>query len=335
MRIWFNRGFSLAPIARAMMAADPALEVIVSTAEGKPIYEGPSQTWVEPKAKGVDYLAWACRQIIDHEIDVFVPTARRHLFAGGGLPCRVHLPADLDTLELLEDKFLFSEALKNEPYHLATFTAHSAADLARIVERFRATNDNVDPCVKPREGVNGQGFWTLTKANPLSHLMDPDARRIRQDIYLDALRAAEATAEIEPQVVMPFLPGPEVSFDILSHEGLALKYIARTKNGTRQRLQSSHPLENDAKSLVSRFQLHGVVNIQFRKASDDSWKVLEINARPAGGSVYAEQFGSALLAEWGGLLTGRLTPDMVSKPNIDLEVEIETSVRPRTRELAA
>jgi len=61
--------------------------------------------------------------------------------------------------------------------------------------------------------------------------------------------------------------------------------------------------------------------VQFRRAGDGSWKVLEINARPAGGAVYAEQFGSRLVADWGGLLTGRLSPDEVDCTPIDLEIE--------------
>ncbi|MPS67213.1 MAG: ATP-dependent carboxylate-amine ligase [Novosphingobium sp.] len=336
MRIWFNRGFSLAPIAKAMMAADATLEVIVSTGLGLPIYEGPTETWVEPKLNDEAYLEWVRTQIEEQAIDLFVPTARRHLFASADLPCKVHLPADLATLDLLEDKYLFAQELSEGEIHLPTISVQTKDELAALLNEFRAAYPDIDPCVKPRMGVNGHGFWTLSKtASPLAHLMNPDARRIREDLFLAALAAEEDDRILRPLVLMPFLPGPEVSFDVLAHQGSILKYVARTKEGTRQRLQTSHPLESAARELVQRFSLHGIINVQFRRAEDGSWKALEINARPAGGSVYGEPFGTQLIGDWGGLLSGRLTPGQVSTPNIDLDLEMSTSLRDPSARLAA
>src|SRR3546814_11156841 len=68
---------------------------------------------------------------------------------------------------------------------------------------------------------------------------------------------------------MPYLPGPEISFDILAVHGKMLKYAARTKLGTgRQHIVSRHPLEDLVASIVAKFSLHGVVNAQFRRAED-------------------------------------------------------------------
>src|SRR3546814_11150225 len=46
-RIWFNRGFSLAPIAGLMRAADPTLDVFVSVSQQSVHYTGPTETWIE------------------------------------------------------------------------------------------------------------------------------------------------------------------------------------------------------------------------------------------------------------------------------------------------
>lgn len=336
MRIWFNRGFSLAPIAKAMMIADPSLEVIVSIGAGMSVYEGPTQTWIEPKLDDQAYFDWVCSQISEHEIDVFVPTSRRHLFVSAAVPCTVHLPADIATLDLLEDKYLFAMELADEEIHLPTASAQTKDEMVVLLAKFRAAYPDIDPCVKPRTGVNGHGFWTLSKtAAPLAHLMDPDTRRIREDLFLAALAAEENDRMLRPLVLMPFLPGPEVSFDVLAHHGRILKYVARTKDGTRQRLQTSHPLEKATSTLVNRFSLHGIINVQFRRADDGSWKALEINTRPAGGSVYGEPFGTHLLGDWGGLLSGRLTPEQVSRPNIDLDLEMSTTLRNLSSQLAA
>ena len=70
------------------------------------------------------------------------------------------------------------------------------------------------------------------------------------------------------------------------------------------------------------------MNAQFRRAVDGTWKLLEINARPAGGVVYADQVGCRLVADWAGLLTGRLSADTVDRSVIDTEVAFSTVVQP-------
>jgi hypothetical protein len=326
MRIWFNRGFSLAPIAKAMMAADPTLEVVISVGENMPVYAGAQETWVEPSLDDDAYVEWVRKQIVENDIDLFIPTRRRKLLASVELPCAVHFPTDIDTLELLEDKFAFANAIAGEEFHLKTLNIASAADLEATLPLFAALLEDTSPCVKPRNGVNGHGFWRLTTKSPLSHIINPDGRAMHQDLFLAALRAEEAERPLSPFVLMEYLPGPEVSFDVLCEYGTMLKYVARTKEAAFQRLQTYHPLEAQARKLIARFGLHGVVNVQFRKAKDGSWKALEINARPAGGSVYGEEFGTGLLADWGGLLSGRLTADTISRPDLDFKIKTTSSI---------
>lgn len=330
MRIWFNRGFSLAPISAAIMAADLTLEVFVSVGEGLPIYEGPTQTWIEPNLPAADYVEWVRAQIIAHQIDIFIPTRFRKAIANADLPCRVELPGTIETLALLDDKYDFAQAIENEPFYLRTTPAATSDRLVNAIVTFpQLYGEDAEPCVKPRKGVNGHGFWQLTKDNPTSHLINPDSRKIRSDLYIDAIREQEKQGAIDELVIMEFLPGPEISFDILAHHGQLLKAAARTKmdNGN-QRIQSEHPLKSSAARLISLFNLHGVINVQFRKAKDGSWKALEINARPAGGVVYGETVGTRMLADWAGLLTGRLTPGSVDQTPIDTEIAFSSSILP-------
>lgn len=326
MRIWFNRGFSLAPIARAMMAADPRLEVFVSVGAGLPVHEGPTATWVEPDLQGEDYADWVREIVRQHEIDVLVPTRHRRLLAEAALPCRVELPASPAVLEVLDDKYAFAQAVEGEPFHLPTWSAASSSELRNLLDTFGGRCGDALPCVKPRFGVNGHGFWKLTDKSPLSHLMHPEYRNIRSDVFLAALRAQEEEQPIAPVVLMEYLPGPEVSLDALAHNGEILRALARTKHSGRQRIESVHELLPVAERLVARFALNGLINVQFRRASDGTWKVLEINARAAGGAVYAEQFGGRLVADWGGLLTGRLSPAEVDRTRVDLEIEFTQTV---------
>ena len=331
MRIWFNRGFSLAPIAALMRAADPALDVCISIGEFGPRHAGPSATWLDGGDSDPEdvaaYLDWVRAMIAEQRIDLLIPTRRRKAIAGADMPCAVHLPATLPVLDLLDDKFAFAEAMAGEAWHLPTRVVSNSDELAAVLADWPA--DSAAPCVKPRRGVNGLGFWRLTDTKPLAHLNDPDRRKIRPDQYLAALRDQERIGAIDDIVVMPYLPGPEISFDMLCHRGALLKYAARTKlaNG-HQQIATRHRLEPAVAALVERFGLHGLVNCQFRRADDDSWKLLEINARPAGGVVYADQVGCHLVSDWGGLLTGRLTPEQIDRSIIDTEVSFATVARP-------
>lgn len=328
MRIWFNRGFSLAPISAAMLAADPMLEVYASVGEGMPAYEGPTETWIEPNLPAAQYVEWAREMVTTRGIDILIPTRYRKALSKADLPCRVELPGSIETLALLEDKYDFAQAIEDEPFHLLTTPVATTSQLVNGIVTFPEIHGvDAEPCVKPRKGVNGLGFWQLTQDNPTSHLLNPDDRKIRSDLYIDAIRAQEKDGPIDELVLMEFLPGPEISFDILAHHGQLLKAVARTKqeNG-RQRIQSEHPLKDAAARLIKLFNLHGVVNVQFRKAKDGSWKALEINSRPAGGVVYGEKVGARIIADWAGLLTGRLTPDSIDQRSIDAEIAISSTV---------
>ena len=327
MRIWFNRGFSLAPIAAAMRAADPGVEVFISTSHGRRQYEGPTDTWFDSEDDAPQYVDWAHESIQANNIDLFIPTRHRDAIARADLPCRVEMPAIPAVLQLLADKYAFANSIAQEPFHLPTRLIGSSAALARAIESFPESDEAI-PCIKPRNGVNGIGFWKLTRTNPLSHLNDPDARDIRADLYVDALKAQEAVAPIDDLVLMDYLPGPEISFDILAHRGNLLKYAARTKlaNGN-QKIETEHPLSTSIAKLVTRFDLHGIVNAQFRRARDGCWKLLEINTRPAGGIIYSEQVGCRLIADWTRILTGKATASSISRIPIDTEISFSNSVR--------
>lgn len=329
MRIWFNRGFSLASISQAMMSAEPGLEIYASVARGKPQHAGPLETWVEPETDPAGYLKWVQDKVADKAIDVLIPTHYRNTLRDADLPCRIEFPGSQDVLKLLEDKFRFAEDLHTAEFHLktelVTSTAQLEAAIATFSERF---GGDAIPCVKPRNGVNGFGFWKLISDRPMAHLENPDAREIKADLYLAALRQQEEARPFRDMVLMEYLPGPEVSFDVLAHHGRMLRFAARTKLSTgRQRIQTEHPLSGYAGQLIERYALNGVVNIQFRKHMDGSWKVLEINARPAGGVVYAEAVGAGILAGWAGILTGRLSANDVEGTKIDTEISFETAVQ--------
>jgi hypothetical protein len=332
MRIFFNRGYSLAPISAAMMRAVPSLETVIAIGAGGPHYPGPTKTLEEPRGSDEEYLNWLREQITSNGIDILVPTQRRALVAGADLPCRVEIPAALTVLQLLDDKYAFAQALRDEPYFLPTRAIGSSAAL----ERALASAEFSNPCIKPRAGVNGLGFWKLKPTSATAHLDNPAAHEIRPDQLVAAFRIHEQEGRAPDLVLMDYLPGPEVSFDVLAHRGRLLKYAARTKlPGNIQRIDSHHPLEAAVAALVFRFALHGVINCQFRRAADGTWKLLEINARPAGGSTHSEQVGAGVLGDWARILVGALDPAEVVRPRIHTKLALRTVFEELPMEMAA
>lgn len=326
MRIWFNRGYSLAYIAQCMMSAVQDLEVIVSVGEGKPQYEGPTITFEEPDLEPAAYVEWVRERIADLGVDLFIPTKHRKQFYGTDLGCKVHFPCRKHALTVIEDKNAFADCVRQTPYHLPTTSATSVSTLRTALEVFRDVFPQGQPCIKPQEGVNGHGFWKIVQnGDPADLLLHPEFRQIDEETLLAILALREKTAPIDPLVIMDYLPGPEVSVDVLSHEGKILKALARTKFYRHQRVQSDHPLIEASREFVDMFKLHGVTNLQYRKASDGSWKILEINARPAGGSMNSENHGGAMIGDWARLLIGQAKPEDIQQPDIDLDIAINTN----------
>lgn len=329
MRFWFNRGYSLEPIAKAMMKAHPDLEIYTSPKAGAPLHQGVSGSWNDLDTTNMDedsdeYASWAVDRIAENQIDVFIPTANRKSISKYAMQCNVHMPADMDCLNIIEDKYEFSKSIEDQESCLHTFLVEgqkAEQTLNLILQFFHTFKEGLTLCAKPRRGVNGHGFWILKGEDHSSHILHSEMRIITPQAYAAALKEQSRHQQVDDIVIMEYLPGPEVSFDILAHEGQMLKYIARTKANGMQHLQSEHPLADIARYLVKKFKLHGVVNVQFRKAKDGSWKVLEINARPAGGVVYGEEFGGTVLADWAALLMGKKQAKDIKPDNIDLKVK--------------
>lgn len=330
MRVWFNRGYSLAPISRAMMDAEPALDVLIGLGRGHPVPSNGAETIVEPDLPPGEYVEWVRSVVMGRGIDFLIPTRCRADLLAADLPCHVHAAGSLATLDLLSDKLAFSRATAGTSFHLPTVGISSADALKRHLEGLMVKGGgDVIATVKPRRGVNGHGYWTLRRSDPLSHIVRPDDREMRYDLYLAAARAQEQVRPMDEIVLMEYLPGPEVSFDVLAHHSRYLKSVARTKaEDGRQHVSTDHRLQGAVSRLVETFGLHGVVNIQFRRDDLGQWRILEINTRPAGGVIHGEHVGAGILGDWARLLAGTIGPEEISRPRIDVVLENRVGMVP-------
>lgn len=150
-------------------------------------------------------------------------------------------------------------------------------------------------CIKPDKGIYGNGYWQFdddAAANQM--LLKPEARRIHPQVYLDAMR--ESGGLPQPMILMPWLPGPEASIDMVVEKGEVIAALGRSKNGPIQTLFSEGEEIEIARRCISLLQADGLVNVQTCVADDGSIRLLECNLRPSGGVFYGMSGGVNLPA---------------------------------------
>ncbi len=235
--------------------------------------------------------------------------------------CEVHAAAAPEIIALLEDKKKFTDWLGDDPYSADTAEAVGVEEVAEEYERRREQGKEV--CVKPLEGVSGQGYWKLTETPKVPFIHDPYDREIHPEVYFKALEIEQAKNGPKKLLVMDWLPGPEVSVDLLSWRGQPLIHAARTKlDRNTERVQSEHPVVEHARTLVGKLALHGITNVQYMLDTNSEWKILEINPRPAGGAVYGEDGGFGVISGWAKLVSHEAVPDDILQHHEDVLLTI-------------
>jgi predicted ATP-grasp superfamily ATP-dependent carboligase len=111
---------------------------------------------------------------------------------------------------------------------------------------------------------------------------------------------------------MEWLPGPEVSIDILCWNGEPLIHAARVKASDNvQVIKSEHPMVEHARMLARKHKFHGIISVQYRLDANGDWKALEINGRPAGGCIHSEDAGFKIITMWTWLVLEVIRPEDV------------------------
>ncbi|SDO63510.1 ATP-grasp domain-containing protein [Nakamurella panacisegetis] len=290
VRIWLNRNYATAVHLLDMLRHNPdgvPVELFGSHADlSSPMLAGVDHKLREPVVTDpdfVDQMLDLCRQ---HRIDVLLPVAGQSQIAhrasdfasiGTALICP---PAD--AVDLLADKADTYQALAGSklvpPWRVARSGPQFDAAIVDLDELWTRSHPLI---MKPTRGVGADGVRFLTRAAPdLTSLLGPIGPLVWVQTVRDAIAAA---AEHVPDLMlMPYLPGPETSVDVLAHRGRTLAAIPRTKSGRHRVLGGDPRLPGLASELVERFDLDGLVNVQFRLFNDEP-ALLEINSRPSGG----------------------------------------------------
>jgi hypothetical protein len=306
-RLWMERGFSRREIAPRMMDASPDLTIISSTLQ--PV--AGTEAFDLPLASSSEAIERINLTIKDQSIDaLWVQDSAKYDLSA--IDAQVHAAASPETVQLVDDKTLFNEWLGDDIYRPFSFEVVGVDAVREAFERRRYEGHEV--CIKPVFGVNGEGYWRLSDSPKFSLLNRPEARVIHPDTYLNALAHQEAGKGPKRMVLMDYLPGPEVSVDLLTWNGEPLSHAARTKlDQSHQRIESEHEVIAHTHMLAKKLGFHGIISLQYRLDVDSNWKILEINPRPAGGSIHSEDAGFEIITNWAKLLTGEITPSDVQQ----------------------
>jgi carbamoylphosphate synthase large subunit len=310
MRLLAEKGFSRKQILQRLKISHPDIEIFFESENAPFDYE---KVDLSNNHK--------INEIIDSKkIDKFWPQ-RGYRTSIRSKSAEKILPASLNNIALINDKIKFMEWLDDSytPEQAHVTSTNQASE--KITEYIRKRK-NV--CVKPVHGVNGHGYWRIMSEDNIRFLMNPDAREIGVKTWLYANEMNEMIRGFTPMIVMEWLPGPEVSVDILCWKGVPLIHAARTKiDENEQRVESDHPVIAHAYELCRKLELNGIISVQYRLSKHNDWKILEINPRPAGGSIHSEDCGFGIITEWGNLLTGKKEPAQIIQQKMTKTIKFE------------
>lgn len=323
--IWFNQGYAVVRDAMLMIREGAAeagvsdLRLIASHADlSATVLEAADLGFLEPEIdRGTPegepaYAGWCAERCRELRVDVFIVQGgqqaiarHRDLFPS---TTRVALPATAERLTALHDKGAFYDIALAAGLPMPwTRTIDNLAEFDTALEELATLG--LPPCVKPREGVFGAGFWRLDPGfGLLDALMGGDRRRVSVEVMREAIVRAGGPVRL---LAMEYLPGPEWSLDCICDEGRMVTGVARRKRGRVQELEADGPIFAMARAAIDLFGLSGQINVQFKAADLDGGdpRLLEINPRMSGGMARTRFAGVNLPWTHAAMLLGLPMPD--------------------------
>lgn len=300
LRIWFNRTYATNSHVIAMLRANPdgrPVHVIGTHADpDSPVLAVSDEAYPEPPwdCQGADYVAWALAFAGGHGVEVFIPRVgmadladARPDFAAAGVSLMCPSAA---TVRLFEDKAAAYRAaavlgLPVPPHHVINDSMALRAAFAQLRD--------IAPivCMKPVRATGADGFRILSTAGPdIAGLLGPARAQIPLDWACDALDGAHtAGSSVAPLLVMPYLPGPEISVDVLAgRDGRTLAAVGRRSYRRRRVIVDDEPARGVAQALSQEHCVAYLSNTQVRywQGPDDDEPrpyLLELNPRISGG----------------------------------------------------
>lgn len=203
--------------------------------------------------------------------------------------------SDPDLFPVVNNKALFTTACQEAGLSVCKgLPANTPQELVAAINSISASGAVV--CIKPAVGIYGHGFWILRPGvDAYSAFANADSRTLQTEMLIDAYGRSPNPPSL---LVMPYLPGPERSVDMVCERGRVIAAVARRKEGALQHMEQSGPAFELAIRTAEYFGCDGILNIQTR---DDTYGIphlLEINTRPSGGIGYTRHSGLNLAGQF-------------------------------------
>lgn len=195
----------------------------------------------------------------------------------------------LESFQIADDKYRFTKMLEEQGI------AVTPAKYVETLEQLRQAIDEMKQeygtiCIKPNKGIYGIGFWILNDKGPQEKgFFSPEMHQINTTLYLNVIQQTDMLPE--PLLVMPYLPGPESSIDLVVRAGRTIAALGRRKINGFQELFTEGSEIDLAIHCSQLLNADGLVNVQTREDAQGQLRVLETNLRPSGG------FGYSLVAQ--------------------------------------
>lgn len=289
----------------------PVYAITTSDKINSPVLLAGDESHLEPSRElvtGNAYVDWALLFCKTHSVDVFVPmreiaaiSARKDEFASLGVAILASLA---DSINLLEDKNLAYLSARDNgipvpPWRMVSSLQEFIDAYASLLDE---TNNRDAICIKPNQGVGGQGYRKIVTAAPeLKDLLIDPKHVIELKVLLDVFRRTEDAGQKIPEfMLMPYLDEPETSVDCLSDtQGNILAAIPRAKTGRKQHMpEDSYEAIEIATQMVKTYGLSYLTNTQTRVYHGHA-VLLETNTRISGG-MYASPLAGVNLP-WEGI----------------------------------
>ena len=286
-RVWLNHWFSTAYFIIGLMREENPDFTFIGSNENpeSPIMKVCDEWYQEPEMKSKDYVDFCLEFCREHSVDVFMPrrgmveiSRNKDRFTELGVRVMVD---EYPQVSLLNDKaaaydYFREQGIGKVPdYAIVTNVADFEAAYAALEKKYGWV------CFKFVHDEGGKSYRLIDNARRgYPALFKKLTTRMTYAEAVDALAERES---FSPLMVMPYLPGSEISVDCLkTAQGTIM--IPRVKDYSRiERIRYDEEILSTCGELLQAIPLECPCNIQF-KYLDEVPYMLEVNTRMSGGT---------------------------------------------------
>ncbi|MBT9775953.1 hypothetical protein GPL15_05480 [Clostridium sp. MCC353] len=287
IRVWFNHWFSTSYRLIELMKEDEKEEVYVigSNRKVNAVIQKVCDEWYEePCLDGEDYINYCVDFCREHQVQVFVPRRKmvdisRHMDRFLRMGVRV-LVDDYEKIALLNDKAAAYQMFKEcKGIHVPDYALVRDVDSLETAYASLKERHN-DLCIKFVEDEGGMSFRRLKDhVDEYQSLCTYPGNGIA---YEDLIRILKPRGTFKDMMIMPYLPGDEISVDCLNTKS-GLIAVPRVKGASRdERVVFDEEIHNMCEIILKKVPLQYPCNIQFKLKGQIPY-LLEINTRMSGG----------------------------------------------------